>query len=180
MTFPQPSSSSAPRSPQDGAQEPDELTRFRDNWKHEVGLHHLVDSAHESPADTIPPVDGLPVTQHYSVEELPQAQDSFVSLQYRTSPFCMLMTSRRRPSSTFSSAYISQRTHMTQVPSQRALYPRSSRVFPKPSHSSVKKKRDPYTSPGSRMKCLSTSSGSWITEASNGSPRSVARPASSL
>ena len=78
MTVPQPpSSSSALPLPQ----EPDELTKFRDNWKHEVGLHHRAAVTREFSVDSIPPAGGLPaaVTQHYSAEELPQAQDSFVS-----------------------------------------------------------------------------------------------------
>jgi hypothetical protein len=73
MTYPQPSSSS-------GTQEPDELTKFRDDWKHEVECHYRAETTHESSADTIPPADGLPNAQHYSVDELPQAQDSFVRL----------------------------------------------------------------------------------------------------
>jgi len=78
MTYPQPSSPSAPLPLQDSVQEPDELTRFRDDWKHEVELHHH--------ADTLRPADGLPDAQHYSAEELPQAQDSFVCLQHKPSP----------------------------------------------------------------------------------------------
>lgn len=81
MTLPKPSSSSAPLPLQDSGQEPDELTRFRDNWKHEVELHHRADSVHKPSNDTVPPADpGLPAAQHYSAEELPQAQDTFVSL----------------------------------------------------------------------------------------------------
>ena len=79
MTYPQLSSSSLA---QDGAQEPDELTRFRDDWKHEVELHRA-EVTHET-------TDGLPSAQHYSAEELPQAQESFVSFQHRTAFFCFL------------------------------------------------------------------------------------------
>lgn len=78
MTYPQPSSSSALLPHQDGTQEPDELTKFRDDWKHEVELHHRADATHESSADTFSPAGGLRGAQHYSAEELPQAQDSFV------------------------------------------------------------------------------------------------------
>ena len=78
MTYPKPSSTSVSLPLQDSVQEPDELTRFRDDWKHEVELHHH--------ADTLRPADGLPDAQHYSAEELPQAQDSFVCLQHKPSP----------------------------------------------------------------------------------------------
>ena len=81
MTLSQPSSSSsAPLPVRDGTQEPDELTKFRDNWKHEVELHHRADETRESPVNAIPPADVLQVAvaQHYSSDELPQAQDSFV------------------------------------------------------------------------------------------------------
>ena len=124
MTFPQPSSSSSvPRSPQVGTQEPDELTRFRDDWKHEVGLHHHADVTHEPlSAGRIPPlaVDVPPVAQHYSAEELPQAQDSFVSLQRRRSLFSTLTASYRPPLSIYSSGYTSQRMHSSRAPSPRA------------------------------------------------------------
>jgi len=81
MTYPQPSSSpSVPLPLQDGTREPDELTRFRDDWKHEVGLHYRAEATHEPSVNLIlTPADGLPAGQHYSVEELPQAQESFVS-----------------------------------------------------------------------------------------------------
>ena len=81
MTYPQLSSSSVPLPPQNGTQEPDELTKFRDDWKHEVGLHHRAERTREPSADTVPPLDGLPDVQHYSAgEPLAQAQDSFVRL----------------------------------------------------------------------------------------------------
>ena len=183
MTYPQPSSSpSAPVPLQDGSQEPDELTRFRDDWKHEVGLHHRAEATtHEPSVDLIlTQVDGLPANQHYSAEELPQAQDSFVRLPlekprlFNAEDFVC-----RRPSSTFSSVYTSQRKRTTRAPSKRALYPTSSSAFHNPSHSNARKKQNPCPSRGSRMKCSFTSSGSWITEPSNDSLRSVARPASS-
>jgi hypothetical protein len=81
MTYLQRPSSSAPLPLQGGPQEPDELTRFRNDWRHEVQLHRA-DATHESSADPVPPAHGPPAAQHYSAEELPKAQDSFVSLQH--------------------------------------------------------------------------------------------------
>ena len=82
MTYPQPSSLSSTHPPlQAGAREPDELTRFRDDWKHEVGLHHRAEATYQSSVGPTPPAGGLLSAQHYSAEELPQAQDNFVSLQ---------------------------------------------------------------------------------------------------
>jgi hypothetical protein len=76
MTYPQPSPSSAAPLPSQGdTQEPDELTRFRNDWKQEVELHNRAEVALRS---SFPLVDGLLASQHYSAEELPQAQDSFV------------------------------------------------------------------------------------------------------
>lgn len=85
MTYIQSSSSPSASPPlQGGTQEPDELTRFRDDWKHEVELHRA-EAVHEPSVGTIPPADGLLGAQYYTAEEIPQAQDSFVSLQYKTS-----------------------------------------------------------------------------------------------
>lgn len=74
MIYPPPSSSS-PGPLQDGPQEPDELTRFRNDWKQEVGSQSRVTLKCSFPSE-----DKLPASQHYSAEELPQAQDSFVCL----------------------------------------------------------------------------------------------------
>jgi len=148
MTYPQPSSpSSAPLPVQGGSQEPDELTKFRDDWKHEVQLHHRVEETHRSSVDPIPPADGLLSAQHYPAEGIPQAQDSFVSLQHTTSFVVPTVDDvpYRRLSSTYSSGYTSLRTRATRTPSQTALYPRSSRAFPNPSHSNAKKKQNLYT-----------------------------------
>jgi hypothetical protein len=92
MTYLQRPSSSAPLPLQGGPQEPDELTRFRNDWKHEVQIHHRADATHESSVDPVPPAHGPPAAQHYSAEELPQAQDSFVRLRYRNSLFPTLTT----------------------------------------------------------------------------------------
>ena len=79
MTYPLPSSAFPPLPLKKGTQEPDELTRFRDDWKHEVELHRT-EVTHGLSADTaIPPPGGLPDAQRYTAGELPQAQDSFVS-----------------------------------------------------------------------------------------------------
>jgi hypothetical protein len=76
MIYPPPSSPlSGPL--QGGTQEPDELTRFRNDWKQEVGLQGRAEAAYRS---SVPLDDGLPASQHYSVGELPRAQDSFVCL----------------------------------------------------------------------------------------------------
>ena len=75
MIYPRPSSASSGPA-QDGTQEADELTKFRNDWKQEVRLHGRVEPATYKPS--VPSEDGSPVNQHYSAEELPQAQDSFV------------------------------------------------------------------------------------------------------
>ena len=76
MAYLEPSfSSSVP--PHNGSQELDELTKFRNDWKQELGLHGRAEATYKS---SFSPEEGLPVSQQYSAEELPQAQDSFVCL----------------------------------------------------------------------------------------------------
>jgi hypothetical protein len=81
MTYPQPSSSSSVPAPlQDDTQEPDELTRFRNDWRQAVALHNRAEATNSSSASK----DGTPAGEHYTAEELPKAQDSFVSLAEQT------------------------------------------------------------------------------------------------
>ena len=79
MTYPQPSSPSPGSLPlRDGPQELDELTRFRNDWKQEISLHNRAEATPKASALAALPFDDLLDGNHYSAEELPQAQDSFV------------------------------------------------------------------------------------------------------
>ena len=79
MTYPQPSSPSPGSLPlRDGPQELDELTRFRNDWKQEISLHNRAEATPKASAFAALPLDDLLDGNHYSAEELPQAQDSFV------------------------------------------------------------------------------------------------------